>query len=160
MACETAALTHAFNDARSTLAKAAELTARRDGSAEAARLLAQGVAALKAQDEALDKSRHETGRLAEAIARQAKDNGWKSEVTGQSIAEMNRESSLLESSLRVHTGNMGATMRARSLRFNGASQTLIRMINRVIVYDRTLGRVSLHQQSAPNPATSSQVVPA
>ena len=106
LARETAALTEAVEDARGALAKAAQLAARRDGAAEAARVLAEGVAALKVQGEALDKSLHATGRLAEATARQAKENGWQSEVSAQGIAEMNRTARLLESNLRVHAENM------------------------------------------------------
>ena len=90
LARETAALTQAVEDARGALAKAAELAARRDGTAEATRVLAEGAAALRAQGEALDKSLHATGRLAEATARQAKENGWQAEVAAQGIAEMNR----------------------------------------------------------------------
>ena len=92
LARETAALTQAVEDARGALAKAAELAARRDGAAEAARVLAEGVAALKTQGEALDKRLHATGRLAEATARQAKENGWQAEIAAQGIAEMNSDS--------------------------------------------------------------------
>ena len=106
LARETAALTQAVEDARGALAKAAELAARRDGAAEAARVLAEGVAALKTQGEALDKRLHATGRLAEATARQAKENGWQAEIAAQGIAEMNRTARVLESSLRVHAENM------------------------------------------------------
>ena len=106
LARETAALTQAVEDARGALAKAAELAARRDGAAEAGRVLAEGVAALKTQGEALDKSLHATGRLAEATARQAKENGWQAEIAAQGIAEVNRTARVLESSLRVHAENM------------------------------------------------------
>ena len=117
LARETAALTQAVTDARGELARAAELAAGRDEGAEATRALARAAAALKTQGEALDKSLHETGRLAEATARQAKENGWQSEVTAQGIAEMNRTARLLESSLRVHVGNMTRFDNAQRLRF-------------------------------------------
>ena len=117
LARETAALTQAVEDARGALAKAAELAARRSGTAEAARVLAEGVAALKAQGEALDKSLHATGRLTEATARQAKENGWQSEVSAQGIAEMNRTARLLESNLRVHAENMTRFNTMQRLRF-------------------------------------------
>lgn len=52
---ETAALTQAAADARGALANAADLTASRDGAAEAARVLAGAAAALKTQGEALDQ---------------------------------------------------------------------------------------------------------
>lgn len=117
LARETAALTQAVADARGALAKATELAGRQDGAAEAVRALAQGIAALKAQGEALDRSLHNTGRLAEAAARQAKENGWQSEVTAQGIAEMNRKARLLQSSLRVHVENITRFDNAQRLRF-------------------------------------------
>ena len=106
LARETMALTQAVEDARGALAKAAELAARRDGAAEAGRVLAEGVATLKTQGEALDKSLHATGRLAEATARQAKENGWQAEIAAQGIAEMNRTARVLESSLGIHAENV------------------------------------------------------
>ena len=106
LARETAALTQAVENARGALAKAAELAARRDGAAEAARVLAEGVAALKTQGEALDKRLRATGTLAEATARQTKENGWQAEIAAQGVAEMNRTARALESSLRVHAENM------------------------------------------------------
>ena len=69
LARETAALTQAVEDARGTLAKAAELAARRDGQASAgAKALAEGAAALKTQGAALDKRLRATGEQAEAAA--------------------------------------------------------------------------------------------
>ena len=61
---ETAALTQAVEDAGSTLAKAAELAAQRDGQASAgAKALADAAATLKTQGEALDgASARRTGR--------------------------------------------------------------------------------------------------
>ncbi len=117
LASETTALTQAVADARGALSKAAELAARRDGAAEAARSLAEAAAALKTQGEALDKSLRATGGLAEATARQAKENGWQSEVTAQGIAEMNRTASLLQSSLRVHVENITRFDNSQRLRF-------------------------------------------
>ena len=117
LARETVALSQAAAGARGALAKAAELAARQDGSAEAARVLAQGIAALKMQGEALGKSLHETARLAEATARQAKENDWQSEVTAQGIAEMDRTTRLLQSSLRVHVENMTRFDNSQRLRF-------------------------------------------
>ena len=117
LARETAALTQAIADARGALAKAAELASRRDGAAQAARALAEAAASLKTQGEALDKSLRATGGLAEATARQAKENGWQSEVTAQGIAEMNRTASLLQSSLRVHVENMTRFDNSQRLRF-------------------------------------------
>ena len=117
LARETAALTQAVADARGALAKAAELAARRDRAAEAAQALAGAAAALKTQGEALDRSLRATGGLAEATARQAKENGWQSEVTAQGIAEMNRTASLLQSSLRVHVENMTRFDNSQRLRF-------------------------------------------
>ena len=115
---ETAALTQAVEDTRGALARAAELAARPDGTEEAAaRVLAEGFAALRAQGEALDRSLRATGGLAEATARQAKENGWQSEVTAQGIAEMNRTASLLQSSLRVHVENMTRFDNSQRLRF-------------------------------------------
>ncbi len=65
---ETAALTQAVTDARGALAKAAELAARRDGAAEAARSLAGTAAALKTQGEALDQRIHATDRQSAVAA--------------------------------------------------------------------------------------------
>ena len=106
LARETAALTQAVADARGALDKAAELAARRDGAAEAARVLAEGVAALKAQGEALDRRIRTTGTQAEATARQAKETGWQAEVVTQGVAEMKQAATVLESSLRIHAENM------------------------------------------------------
>ena len=98
LARETPALTQAVEDVRGALAKAAELAARRDGAAEAARVLAEGIAALKAQGEALGRRIRATGTQAEATARQAKENDWQ--------AEMKQTAAALESSLRIHAENM------------------------------------------------------
>ena len=106
LARETAALTQAVEDARAALAKAAELAARRNGAEAAARVLAEGVAALKAQGEALDKRLRATGTQVEANARQAKETGWQAEVAAQGMAEMKQAATALNSSLRVHTENM------------------------------------------------------
>ena len=92
LARETAALTQAVEDARAALAKAAELAARRNGAEAAARVLAEGAAALKAQGEALDKRLRATGRQAAAAA--------------EGMAEMKQAATVLDSSLRVHTENM------------------------------------------------------
>ena len=56
-------------------ATAARIDALQDGAAEAGRVPAEGVAALKTQGEALDKRLRATGTLAEATARQTKENG-------------------------------------------------------------------------------------
>ena len=117
LARETAALTQAVKDARRALAKAAELAARRDGTAEAARVLAEGVAALKTQGEALDRRIHATGTQAEATARQTKENGWQAEIAAQGVAEMNRTARVLESNLRVHAENMTRFNSMQRLRF-------------------------------------------
>ena len=106
LAREAAALTQAVEDARVALAKAAELAARRDGAAEAARVLAEGVAALKTQGEALDRRIRATGTQGEATARQAKETGWQAEVAAQGMAEMKQTATALESSLRIHAKNM------------------------------------------------------
>ena len=90
---ETAALTEAVEDARGDLAKAAELAARRDGQASAdAKALAETAAALKTQGEALDKRLRATGKQAEAAI--------------QRMAEMKQAATALESTLRIHAGNM------------------------------------------------------
>ena len=69
-------------------------------------MLTEGVATLRAQGEALDKSLRATGGLAEATARQAKEDAWQSEIAAQGIAEMNRTANHLESSLRIHVANI------------------------------------------------------
>ena len=93
LARETAALTRAVEDARGTLAKAAELAARRDGQASAgAKALAEGAAALKTQGEALDTRLHTTDRQAAAAA--------------DSIEDLKRTAMTLDSSLRIHAENM------------------------------------------------------
>ena len=118
LARETAALTQAVEDARGALAKAVELAARRDGAAEAARVLAEGVApGLKKQGEALDKRLRATGTQTEATGRQAKENGWQAEIAAQGIAEMNRTARVLESSLRVHAEYMTRFDNMQRLRF-------------------------------------------
>ena len=99
LARETAALTQAVADARGALAKAAELAGRPDGAAEAARVLAQGVAALRAQGEVLDQRLQATGH-------QANQTGWQAETVAQGIKEMMPAARSLESSLRIHTENM------------------------------------------------------
>ena len=96
---ETAALTQAVGDARGALARAAELAGRQDGAAEAARVLAQGVAALRAQGEALDQRLQATGQ-------QANQTGWQAETVAQGIKEMMPAAESLQSSLRIHAGNM------------------------------------------------------
>ena len=116
LARETAALTKAAEDARGALAKASELAARRNGAAEAARVLAEGVAALKTHGEALDQRIRATGKQAEATARQAKENDWQAEIAAQGIAEMNRTARVLESSLRVHAENMSRFNNMQRLR--------------------------------------------
>ena len=80
-------------------------------------MLAEGVAALKTQGEALDKRLRATGTQAEATARQAKENGWQAEIAAQGIAEMNRTARVLESSLRVHAENMTRFDNMQRLRF-------------------------------------------
>ena len=90
LAGATAALTQMAEDARALLGKAAD--ARRDGTAEAARVLAQGAAAMKSQGEALDKRLRATGRQAEAVA--------------EGMAEMKQAATVLDSSLRIHAENM------------------------------------------------------
>lgn len=104
LARETAALTQAVGDARAVLADAAELAAGRDGAAEAARVLAQGVAMLKAQGEALDQRLHATGQ-------QANQTGWQAETVAQGIKEVMPTVEALRSSLRIHTENMSRTNR-------------------------------------------------
>ena len=92
LARETAALTQAVADARGALARAAELAARKDGAAEAARTLAQGAAALNAQGEALDKRLHATG--------------YQTEMAAETTAELKKMATPLESNLRIHAKNM------------------------------------------------------
>ena len=99
LARETAALSQAVQDARHALTKAEELAARQDGAAEAARILDQGVAALRAQGEALDQRLQATGQ-------QANQTGWQAETVAQGIKEMMPAARSLESSLRIHTENM------------------------------------------------------
>ena len=96
---ETVALSQAVRDARGALAKAAELAGRQDGAAEAARVLDQGVAALRAQGEALDQRLQATGQ-------QANQTGWQAETVAQGIKEMMPAARSLKSSLRIHTENM------------------------------------------------------
>ena len=96
---ETVALSQAVADARGALAKAAELAGRQDNAAEAARVLDQGVAALRAQGEALDQRLQATGQ-------QANQTGWQAETVTQGIKEMMPAARSLESSLRIHTENM------------------------------------------------------
>ena len=99
LARETTALTQAVGNARGALAKAEELATRQDSAAEAARVLAQGVAALRAQGEALDRRLQATGQ-------QANQTGWQAETVAQGIKEMMPAARSLESSLRIHTENM------------------------------------------------------
>ena len=103
LARETAALKQAVEDARGTLAEAAELAAQQDGQATAeAQALAKSVAALKAQGEALDKRLRATGTQARANARQAKETTGQAEAAAQSIAEMKEAAATLDSRLRTH----------------------------------------------------------
>ena len=89
LARETAAMTQAVEDARGTLAEAAELAKRQDGQAAAgARALAEGAAALKAQGTALDKRLRATGKQAEAVA--------------ESLEEIKQTAKALDSRLRAH----------------------------------------------------------
>ena len=99
LARETAALTQAVEDARGALAKAVELAAQQDGAPEAARMLAEGVAALRAQGEALDKRLRATGK-------QAKETAGQALAAAQDMAEMKQTASALEGSLRIHAENM------------------------------------------------------
>ena len=73
LARETAALTQAVAGARGALTKAAELAARRDGTADAARALAGTAAALKTQGEALDQRIHATDRQSAVAAHSMED---------------------------------------------------------------------------------------
>ena len=102
LARETAALTQAVEDARGALAKAAELAARPDGAAEAARTLAESVAALKAQGEALDKRLRAAGTQAQANARQAKETAGHAEAAAQGMTELKGAATALDSRLRTH----------------------------------------------------------
>ena len=93
LARETAALTQAVEDARGTLAEAAELATRRDGQESAgAKALAEAAAALKTQGAALDKRLRAADRQAEAAA--------------QATAEMKQAATALDNSLRIHAENM------------------------------------------------------
>ena len=99
LARETEALRQVVGDARGALAKAKELATRQDSAAEAAQVLAKGVAMLKAQGEALDQRLQVTGQ-------QANQTGWQAETVAQGIKEMMPAARSLESSLRIHTENM------------------------------------------------------
>ena len=93
LARETAALTRAVEDARGTLAEAAELATRRDGQESAgAKALAEAAAALKTQGKALDEHLRAADRQAEAAA--------------QATAEMKQAATALDNSLRIHAENM------------------------------------------------------
>ena len=103
LAREPAVLTRAVEDARGTLAEAAELAAQQDGQATAgAQALAKSVDALRTQGEALDKRIRATGTQVQANARQAKENTGQAEAVAQSIAEMKEAAATLDSRLRVH----------------------------------------------------------
>ena len=99
LARATAALTQAVGDTRGALAKAGEVAERHDGAAEAAEVLAEGVAALKTQGEALDQRIRATRTQAEANARQA-------EAAAQGMTKMKQAATMLDSSLRIHAENM------------------------------------------------------
>ena len=101
LAREAAALTQAVEDARGALAKAAELAARPDGAAEAARTLAESVAALKAQGEALDKRLRAAGTQAQTNARQAKETAGHAETASQGMLDMKQTAMVLDSRLRA-----------------------------------------------------------
>ena len=88
LASATIALTQAVENARGKLAEAAELAARRDGEGSAAaRALTEGVAALKAQGEALDKRLSAAGKQTAAAA--------------EGMHEMKQAATVLESRLRT-----------------------------------------------------------
>ncbi len=87
LARETTALTQAVTDARGALAKAAELAARRDGAAEAARALVGTAAALKTQGEALDQRIRATDR--------------QSAVASHSMEDLNQSAMTLNDQLRT-----------------------------------------------------------
>ena len=87
LARETVALTQAVTGARGALARAAELAARRDGAAEAARALAGAAAALKTQGEALDQRIRATDR--------------QSAVAAHSLEDMNQSATALNDQLRT-----------------------------------------------------------
>ena len=96
LARETTALTRAVEDARGTLAEAAELAAQKDGQATAgARALAKSVDALKTQGAALDERIRATGTQAQANAGQV-------EAAAQGIAEMKEAAAALDGRLRTH----------------------------------------------------------
>ncbi|MDE0048554.1 MAG: hypothetical protein OXO52_02115 [Rhodospirillales bacterium] len=89
LARERAALTQAVDDARGTLAEAAEIAAQQDGQTSAgAQALAESAAALKTQGAALDKRLRATGKQTEAAA--------------QSIAGMKEAAAALDDRLRTH----------------------------------------------------------
>ena len=88
LASATTALTQAVEDARGTLAEAAELAARRDGEGSAAaRALTEGADALKAQGEALDKRLSTTDKQTAAAP--------------EDMHEMKQAATVLESRLRT-----------------------------------------------------------
>lgn len=96
LAREAAALTHAVEDARGALAKAAELAARRDGQESAeARALTEAAASLKTQGAALDKRLRGTGKQAEAVA--------------EGMEDLKQTAAALDGSLRTHAENMSRT---------------------------------------------------
>ena len=100
LARETAALTQAVADARGALAKAAELAARKDGAAEAARTLAQGAAALKTQGEALDQRIHAMDQQSAVAAHSVEDMNQSATALGDQLRSLRNDLSRIADRLR------------------------------------------------------------
>ena len=103
LARERAAMAQSVEAARGTLAETAEIAARREKQAESeARVLTEGVAALKTQSEALDERIRATGWQAEATTRNVSETASKAEAVAKGVTQIKRTAEALEVSLSDH----------------------------------------------------------
>ena len=110
LARERAALTQAISDARGTLAEAAGFAARWEEQASSgARVQAEGVAALDAWGEALDKLVRVSGQQADATARRVNESALQAEAVAQGMAGFTQTAEALEINLRDHAQNVSRT---------------------------------------------------
>ena len=104
---EMATLMRSAEDACGSLAKTAQLAARREEKASSeARVLSEGVAALKTQSDALDERIRATGEQAEAAASLVKVSAGQAKTAAEGVTRLKDTAEALESSLNDHVNTV------------------------------------------------------
>ena len=129
LARETAALTQAVTDARGALAKAAELAARRDGAAEAARALVGAAAALKTQGEALDQRIRATNRHSAVAAHSLEDMNQSAMALNHQLRTLGNDLLGISDRLRWRHWRFGLAVAAASFIFFALGAVLQREVD-------------------------------